>query len=227
MNKIIPFALVLGVALTAQAAPAPAPKKGYITDKLEVQMRAGQTLQHKVLKMIPSGTPVTIMGDNYDTGYSLVKLENGEDGWVLTRYLTTEPLVRSQLDEARRKLMAAQDDNRRLKEELVAIQSGKEGLDHISRQHRAEIERLNTELIAIRQASANAVQIQDERDRLQQYVIELERDVETLRREKTALESDYRQGWFMTGAGVLFAGMLLGVILPKLSWRKKASWDSF
>ncbi|BBL76338.1 TIGR04211 family SH3 domain-containing protein [Methylomagnum ishizawai] len=227
MNKIIPLALALGFALAAQAAPAPAPKKGYITDKLEVQMRAGQTLQHKVLKMIPSGTPVTIMGDNYDTGYSLVKLENGEDGWVLTRYLTTEPLIRSQLDEARRKLMAVQDDNRRLKEELVAVQSGKEGLDHVGRQHRAEIERLNTELIAIRQASANAVQIQDERDRLQQYVIELERDVETLRREKTALESDYRQGWFMIGAGVLFAGMLLGVVLPKLSWRKKASWDSF
>lgn len=225
MNKFIPYALVLGFSLALQAAPAP--KKGYITDKLEVQMRAGQSLQHKVLKMLPSGTPVTIMGDNPDTGWSLVKLENGEDGWVLARYLTTEPLVRVQFDEANRKLMAVQDENRRLKEELTALQSGKVGVDQVATQRKAEIERLNTEVIAIRQASANAIQIQEERDRLQQYVIDLERDVEALRREKSALESDYRQNWFLIGAGVLFGGMLLGVVLPKLSWRKKASWDSF
>jgi len=223
MKKLF-LALLLSLSFASQAAT---PKKGYITDRLEVQMRAGQTLQHKVLKMIPSGTPVTIMGDNPGTGYSLIKLENGEDGWVLTRYLTTEPLVRMQLDEVNRKLMAVQDENRRYKEDLTALRSGKAGADQATQHCQADVDRLNTEVIAIRQACANAIQIQEERDRLQQYVINLERDVETLRREKSALESDYRQNWFLIGAGVLFGGMLLGVVLPKLSWRKKASWDSF
>ncbi len=223
MIKTILFALVLCFPPMLQAAA----KRGYITDKLEVQMRSGQSLQHKMLKMLPSGTPVAILSENQETGYSLVKLESGEDGWVLTRYLTTEPLARIQLEEASHKLQTLQDENGRLKGELATVKTGKEGADQTAQQRQGEIERLNTEVIAIRQASANVLQIQEERDRLRQYVINLERDVEALRRDKSALEGDYRQNWFLIGAGVLFGGILLGVILPKLSWRKKTSWDSF
>lgn len=91
----------------------------------------------------------------------------------------------------------------------------------------AEVQRLNSELISIRQASANALQIQAERDELQQNVIHLERELESTKREKQALDEDQRQRWFFIGAVVLTAGLLLGLILPRLTWRKRSSWDSF
>ena len=81
--------------------------------------------------------------------------------------------------------------------------------------------------MAIRQASANAIQIQAERDALRERVVNLERELDTLRREKKALDEDQRQDWFMIGAGVLLGGIFLGVILPRLSWRKKSGWSSF
>jgi SH3 domain protein len=217
------FMLVLGFPWTLPAAA----KKSYVTDKLEVQMRSGHSLQHKSLKLLTPGTSLTILDQDAESGYSRVRLDSGEEGWVLTRYLSAEPTARNLLDEATRKLEGALEDNRRLREELAALKSGKEGTDKASRQQQTEIERLNTELIAIRQASANALQIQAERDRLQESVIALERDLEAMRREKNALDSDYRQDWFLIGAGVLFGGVLLGVILPKLSWRKKSHWDTF
>jgi SH3 domain protein len=217
------FTLMLCFPLALPAAA----RKSYITDKLEVQMRSGQSLQHKIVKMVPSGTPLTILDQNADSGYSLVRLDSGEEGWVLTRYLSAEPITRSLLDDTNAKLTAALEENLKLKEELSALKSGKEGVDKTAEQQRAEIERLNTELIAIRQASANALQIQADRDQLRESVINLGRELETTRREKNALDSDYRQDWFLIGAGVLFGGILLGVLLPKLTWRKKSTWGSF
>jgi SH3 domain protein len=110
--------------------------------------------------------------------------------------------------------------------EAVGAGYGLAGPDRLAFQ-RAEIDRLRGELIAIRQASANTIQIQSERDRLQEHVIKLEQELEIMRREKNALDSDNRQDWFLIGSGVLFFGILLGVFLPRLSWRKTPSWNSF
>lgn len=215
-------AIVLCFPLTLQAA-----KKGYVSDQLEVQVRSGASTQHKIIKLLPSGTPVTVLSENEAAGYSLVKLDSGENGWILTRYLSAEPMARELLVEHDRKLEAAMEENKRLKEELTALKTSKDDADKTTQQQRIEIDRLNTEVIAIRQASASALQIQEERDRLQGSVITLERDLETTRREKTALDGDYRQNWFLIGASVLFGGMMLGILLPKLSWRKRSHWDSF
>ena len=71
------------------------------------------------------------------------------------------------------------------------------------------------------------MQIQEERDRLQERVIKMERELEAASRENYALDRENRQDWFMIGAGVLLGGILLGVFLPRFSWRKKSNWDSF
>lgn len=206
-------------ALCLPLAVQAAAETGYVTDRLEVPLRAGQGSQHKTVKLLPSGTALTILDQNGKTGFSRVKLDSGEEGWLPTRFLSAEPVARIQLE-------AVLEENRRLKAELAASRPGANGGGGPSAPQ-AEIERLKTELIAVRQASANVLQIQDERDRLQERVIQMERELETTRREKNALAGDYRQNWFLIGAGVLFGGILLGVFLPRLSWRKKSHWDSF
>jgi SH3 domain protein len=90
-----------------------------------------------------------------------------------------------------------------------------------------DLRRLQAELSAIRQASANTLQIQAERDDLQEQLIRLKRELETTRRAKQGLEEDDRQTWFLTGAGVLLAGIAGGVIIPRLSWRRRSGWDTY
>jgi len=219
--RMILFVLVLCAPFMVHAA-----EKAYVTDKLEVQMRRGQSLQHKIVKAVPSGTEVSVLEQNPETGYSFVRLGSGEEGWILTRYLSEQPVALNQLDEMAKKLDVALEENKRLKSELATIASGKQSTDKTAQQLQTEAARLNTELIAIRQASANVLQIQAERDSLRESVINLEREMDTLRREKQALEADHRQNWFMIGAGVLFGGIVLGVVLPRMSWRKKNGWGS-
>ena len=150
---------------------------------------------------------------------SLLCLPLGVPAAVKKNAGPTEPTVRQQLE-------TALEENRRLQAELATVKAGTQRTEKNPEQQ-AEIERLNTEVIAIRQASATALQIQEERDRLQERVIHLERDLETTRRERNALAADQRQSWFLIGAGVLFGGILTGIFLPKLNWRKKSHWDSF
>ncbi|HYE36839.1 TIGR04211 family SH3 domain-containing protein [Methylocaldum sp.] len=205
---------------------AHAAKKAYVTDRLEVQMRTGQSLQHKIIKMVPSGTEIDVLEQNPETGYSFVKLVSGEEGWMLSRYLSEQPVALNQLDEMAKKLDSALQENKRLKGELATAESGKQNTDKTAQQLQTETARLNTELIAVRQASANALQIQAERDRLRENLITLERELDTIRRDKHALDEDHRQYWFMIGASVLFGGIVLGLILPRLTWRKKSGWGS-
>jgi SH3 domain protein len=202
-------------------------QKGYVTDKLDVQMRSGPGNHHKVAKNLIAGTPVSVLFQNTDNGYTLVRLENGEEGWIPGRYFSTDSPAQVLYEEASRKLEHALEENRRIKEEVNQLRSGKDGSDKTVTQLHSDNDRLNSELVAVRHASSNALQIQSERDRLQARVAELEREFDTLSREKQVLDDDYRQDWFLIGAGVLGGGMLLGWLLPRLGWRRKNPWGSF
>ncbi len=92
---------------------------------------------------------------------------------------------------------------------------------------RADLRRVQAELVALRQASANVLQIQAERDNLQEQLIRIERELVTIRRAKAGLEEDNRQTWFLSGAGVLLAGIAVGLILSRLSQRRRNGWDSY
>ena len=206
---------------------AHAAEKAYVTDQLEVQLRTGQSVQHKIMRTLTAGAQVTILQTDPASGYSLVAVESGERGYILSRYLTPQPPPRVQMEELARKLGAVEVENRNLKTELSSLKVGKDSAERSTQSLNAETDRLNSELISVRQASANALQIQAERDQLQEKVIELERNLESTRREKDALDDSIKQDWFLIGAGVLFGGVALGLILPRLSWRKRTSWDSF
>ena len=202
-------------------------QKGYVTDKLDVQMRSGPGNQHKVAKNLNAGTPVTVLFQSTENGYTLVRLENGEEGWILSRYFSTDSPAQVLYEETSRKFEHAQEENRRLKEELNQLRTGKDGSDKLVTQLRSDNDRLNSDLTTVRHASSNALQIQSERDRLQARVADLEREFDTLSQEKQVLDDDYRQDWFLIGAGVLGGGMLLGWLLPRLGWRRKSTWGSF
>ncbi|CAI8852374.1 TIGR04211 family SH3 domain-containing protein [Methylococcus capsulatus] len=129
--------------------------------------------------------------------------------------------------ELKQKLAELENARKSLEAELAGLRAGREAAESNSRSLGAENERLMAELAAIRQTSANALQIEAERNRLRETLATVERDLEAKRLENQALAEDSRQRWFLIGAGVLAGGFLLGLIAPQLGWRRRSSWDSF
>ena len=200
------LAMVLSLASMAETGTR------YVAPGQAVDLRSGLAKKDKTVLTLEPGTTVKILQTNVKLGYTKVKLPSGETGWIVTRQLTQVPPPPPQPE--------AQQAVSTTNQPALPVAKTPEQLQ-------AEVGHLQTELIAIRQASANALRIQAERDQLQSSVISLRKEVDTLLREKNALNDDQKQSWFLIGAGVLLGGMLLGAFLPRLSFRRRNDWSSF
>lgn len=192
-------------------------KTAYVTDSVEIPLRSADSERSKIVKMLANGTQLTIFQDSNENGYSYVQASNGAEGFILTRYLSNEPSARTQLEAATKKLEALQEENKQLKSNHAVNQEiGKER------------DKLSNELAELHQTAANAIQLKQQRDELQERVVTVERELQQYKRENQALTDSTNQDWFLYGGGLSLFGVLLGFILPKLSWRRRSNgWDSF
>jgi SH3 domain protein len=190
----------------------------YVTDNIEIPLRSGESERSKIVKMLPNGAQLNILQENSANGYSYVQAGNSIEGFILSRYLTSEPISRTQLEIANKKLETLQEENKQLK----TLQSSNQDVGK-------DRDRLSAELSELQQTAANAIQLKQQRDQLQELVISNERELQQLKRENQALADSSNQNWFLYGGGLSLFGVLLGFILPKLSWRRRSSgWgDSF
>ena len=192
-------------------------KTAYVTDSVEIPLRSADSERSKIVKMLANGTQLTIFQETNENGYSYVQASNGVEGFILSRYLTGEPSARTQLEAVSKKLEALQEENKQLKSNHATSQEiGKER------------DKLSNELAELQQTAANAIQLKQQRDELQERVVTIERELQQYKRENQALTDSSNQDWFLYGGGLSLFGVLLGFILPKLSWRRRSSgWDSF
>ena len=68
----------------------------WISDQFEVMLRTGPSTTNAIERMLPSGTPLEAVERDDETGYTRVRTANGAEGWVLSRYIMTEPGAREQ-----------------------------------------------------------------------------------------------------------------------------------
>ena len=171
----------------------------YVSDELRVSLRAGQSDQQAVLRMLPSGTPLTVIGTDPRTGYTQVRTADNVEGWVYTVYLMDKPAARERL----RDVEASMLDLKKANEGLLA--------DRVK----------ETDLIN------NAEALSHENESLKSNLTAVKTELDTLRSESDKTRDDMRKRWFMIGAAVLVIGILLGLIIPRLKLRKRSSWGGF
>jgi SH3 domain protein len=69
--------------------------------------------------------------------------------------------------------------------------------------------------------------LDNENRQLKEKFQQLDHDMQLLIIENSALKDNDAKSWFLIGAAVLFGGLLLGLILPRLRFQKKDSWNNF
>jgi SH3 domain protein len=88
----------------------------------------------------------------------------------------------------------------------------------------SQTESANAELERLKQVAAQPILLDNQNRELKQQNVSLEKELQLLQQENQVLKDRSQREWFIAGAGVLLGGMLLGLILPKLRWRKKSGW---
>lgn len=218
MRKLLLLVLLL-VTVQLYAEPM-----RYVTDLLEIPLRTGTSLRHKIIAMLPSGTAVEVIRIDEKEGYSLVKTPDGAQGWILTRYLMDDPAARHKLAEVQQSLDPLNAENADLETQIDTLTQEKADLESSYKQLSEENRRLNQELAHIRRSAANVIAIDEQNRVLQERVVALEQALQIARQENQSLSDRNAQNWFLAGAGVLFSGMILGLILPRLRTQKRNRW---
>ncbi len=185
--------LLLGTSVVSRAD-----QTLYVSDELRIALRAGQSDQQAVLRMLPSGTPLTVIGTDPRAGFTHVRTEDNVEGWVYTAHLMDKPAARVRLHDVESSMAELKASNDRLLAERAK----------------------ETDLIG------NAQALSQENETLKSRLAAVKTESDTIHNEYNKLRSDVRQRWFLLGAGVLVLGILLGLIIPRLKLRKRSSWDS-
>ncbi|MEE9494384.1 MAG: TIGR04211 family SH3 domain-containing protein [Gammaproteobacteria bacterium] len=219
---IIQRLLILLFCLTGHASYA---ETLYVSDKLDIVMRTGKGNEFRIKRSLVSGTALEVLETTSD-GYTLVTTRKGTEGWVISRYLMKQPAARNRLDNVEQQLTRLQKENNELKKSLSEIRQQKGGID----EERSNLNQLNTqlgkELEDLKRTAGNAVNLDQENKHLQTNMVSYERQIQTLQQENVGLRDRTGRDWFMVGAGVIILGIIIGLIIPRIRWRKRSSWDT-
>jgi len=198
----------------------------YVSDELEITMRTGQGVKFGIRKMLLSGTKLNVI-ETDPAGYSKVRTSKGVTGWVLTRYLSNTPSSRNQLAASQQKVVNLELELAKYKEEIQALssQNTSSGTENMSLKETSQ--RLSKELDDLRKTASNAVALNNENRQLKEKLQQIDNHIQSLTIENSSLKDSDAKNWFLVGAAVLFFGLLLGLIVPRLRMQKKDSWNSF
>lgn len=212
--------LLLGLVTTATA------ETRYVSDRLDIQMRTGKGTKFRILRMLPSGTALEVLEIDKETGYTRVRAPGGVEGWVLTRVLMKGQAARDKLADAEKRLASLELENRKLSSSFQTLKTEKGSADQELGKFDKENRKLSQELDNIRRTASSSLAIDAENRELKSRIVAYERQVQSLQQENSGLKDRTARDWFMVGAGVVVLGMVIGLIIPRIRWRKKSSWDT-
>ncbi len=222
MGRILTLSIFL---LSLVPALTTAGETRYITDDLSIPLRDGTSSRHKILKMVKSGTAVEFIVKDKETGYSLIKVGKTE-GWVPDSKLSRKPGAARQLEKKKKELKKLREENARLKKELEKLKNGNANKSATVKSLTTELEALKARYAKLRKDTANVVAINEQNKALTDQVETLLAERERLEAENKTLKDRTAMNWFLRGAGVIIAGILLGLIIPRIRFRRRDSWSS-
>ncbi|KPJ78937.1 MAG: hypothetical protein AMJ54_01425 [Deltaproteobacteria bacterium SG8_13] len=186
----------------------PAAGTMYVTDILRLTLRSGPGTGGDILGVISSGQPLEVVSEIDQ--WSQVRLPDGREGWVPSRYLTSERTaelklarLQQQFDAQKNELDASRSEVAELKKQNQILQAD---LAQQSRQAEEATRAYNT----LKEESADFLKLKAEHETTLAKATEQSGIIIGLEKELTRLETQRLVRWFLAGAGVLLLGFVIG-----------------
>ncbi|MGD9386829.1 MAG: TIGR04211 family SH3 domain-containing protein [Gammaproteobacteria bacterium] len=196
----------------------------YVSDRLEITMRTGTSTQYSIIRMLPSGARLELLETDAASGYSRVRTTDGTEGWVLSRYLMDQPAAREQVASASERAGSLQLQVSDLSAQVEALTGERNALQAQRDGLEAEVAELRGELERERRVSAASLELDQANRELRTRVAATDQENARLRGEIDDLKRNTQRDWFLAGAGVLLLGLVLGLVLPRIRWRRRSGW---
>ena len=201
----------------------------YVIPTAEIPLRRGQGTEYKIVALVSDGTRVEVV--ERGESYSLVRLDNDKEGWILTRFLSDKPPLTQVVDELTRENEALKVLQEQSEEKLVVQQQqSSQKLDELSqtlmetdqalKATQAEKSALAASFEKLRKDTANVIEIKQELTDVTAENKAIKEKLTVLARENEELKNDEKINWFLAGGGVLLLGIIIGKITSRSRKRK-------
>jgi SH3 domain protein len=144
---------------------------------------------------------------------------------MLSRYLMAERSGRDRLAELQNEYKELRNENTKLKQERDGLGSVRGELEKENQSVQSQNRKLREELESLRRKAARPVEISRRNTLLQKQLDEEREKIRQLGNENQLLREETKRNWFVTGAAVTLGSLFLGLIIPRIPWRKRRSWD--
>lgn len=211
------FSLMLPLNSVAQA------NVRYISDVMYVPLRAGMSNNTEVVKAaLTSGTRLRLVREDQDAAndtWALVETTDGVQGWIRTQHLINEPTAAVKLERVNTQLARASSSAKEALERQKAHDQLQADYETLQQQYQELLDSTEN----LRQASAAAVDLEQENQRIHENNQLLQTRVDVLQAENEQLHDADRYNQWVYGAGLLICGVILSFLLQALGKRKRQS----
>jgi SH3 domain protein len=180
----------------------------YVSDILKLTLRTGPSIENKIISVIGSGQMMDVI--DFGNEWSQVQLPNGKEGWVLSRYLTTNETnnIKLQRLETKHKNLMVQaaellEENNRLKSENSRFSTE-------FKTNQKQLVKTQTDYKALKTEAAEFLTLKTNYKRAASQLAEQTAKAKQLEEQLSSLEMNTYIKWFLAGSGVLIVGFLIG-----------------
>ena len=184
-------------------------EKRYINDLLEITLRTGQGIDHKIIEIVKSGQMVEVIkpGDQW----TKIRRLNGTEGWVVSRFLTSNKpniLLLKELQEKHEAIMIRTDSQL---EEIAKLQEDNNELRSKLAVSAKTLNDLNNSYETLKKGSGDFLQLKSNYNKATAQLTKQKQKIQKYEDELSKLEQRQIFRWIFTGAGILFLGFLIGL----------------
>lgn len=193
----------------------------WLSDVLWVNVRTGPGNDYRSLKTIKSGTRMEVLETAESGDYIRVRTENGLEGWVPARYTSEEPtgdILAANLAAEKAQL---QQQNEELDAKYKALLADKGDVSGEIEQLRTSNAELTKELNRIKAISENAINLDVQYQDLAEDHARIKNELDILKAENRTLKEYNDNQVLIAGGAMVIVGIFLGVILPRLTGRRR------
>jgi len=191
----------------------------YITDQVDIPMRAEKTFGDNIVRSLSSGSKLAILQATED-GWTQVKFE-GSTGWIISRYLSNNPPARAQLEKLRQTYNANKLLINKLAKRKNELETEVQSLKVENTKLSIQTNKSVAEKQHVEKVYKDALKLEHSNDKLITTNLQLQAEIQLLKNNKTAAQDSSFRNWFITGSFVLFFGILIGFIFPNFVNRRR------
>ena len=180
----------------------------YVTDVLKLTLRSGPSTEHKILSVVESGQQLEILEPGED--WTLVRIANGKEGYVLTRYLIPEPTHNVRLEQLQAKHKALMQQSATLLEENTRFRKESKQRTLSLDGNEKALKKLRADYDELKAGSAEYLELKKKYMTVRGQLAKQTKRADALDEELRGIELNQYIKWFLAGSGVLLVGFIVG-----------------